>query len=164
MKKIVDLIKNNKNLKIALGLIILVVIAGFLVSGLSKKKAAPTEANPVEEQPQEVVKTPGKKPLPSGTTSPVDTRTYTQLLEAYKDRLVQFNSDCHVSKIARQVFKVGSEILLDNRSSEPATISVGATNYTLSAYGYRVISLSKVGTFTLDCNAGRNVATLTVQE
>jgi hypothetical protein len=66
--------------------------------------------------------------------------------------------------MSKQGYKVGSEVLLDNRGSSPAIIKFASSVYNLGAYGYKVVTLSSLGEYTVDCNDRENVATLTIQK
>ncbi len=152
----------SKNTKAAIVAIIIVIIVALVVRGGSDKKVVPPVA--VEPTTQETVAKPavvsgGTKPTPA----PIDTRTYTELLNAYKGSTLQFNSLCQVH-MSNQVYKTGAQILLDNRSASSAAIKIGSIVHSLGAYGYRVVTLSSSGQFMVDCNEQQNVATLTVQK
>lgn len=160
MKNIIE--KMSKNTKIGLGLVVLVIIVALLVQyGIPKKPSPIDELKPIAD---EVVSTSITNPR-SNTTSSVrsDTRTYSELILAYKDRTLQFNTMCQVH-MSKQVYKVGSEVLLDNRSGVPAAIKIGPSIYNISAYSYKVVTLSSIGEFMIDCNDRENVATVTVQK
>lgn len=161
-----DKIQNmSKSMKIAIGAVILVVAIALVIKGNMNKKEAPAPL-PVPEETQEQVVAPSPtKPTSSKPSKPaeVDSRSYTQLIGVYKDRLVQFGSSCQVLK-SNQVFKLGSEVLLDNRNSVPVSIKMGDNTYNLSAYGYQVVGLNTEGKFMVDCNAHQNVATISVQK
>ena len=161
MKK--DLIKSvPKNTRVALGAVALVIIVALLVQGSLRKKTAPSELplQPIEEQQTTTAKS-TKANVKTPTV--VDNRAYGELVITYKDRMLQFGNSCQVH-MNNQVYKVGSTILLDNRNSVPLSINIGSSNYYLGAYGYKVVTLSSIGNFTVDCNDHRNVATVTVQK
>lgn len=153
-----------KNMKIAIGAVILVVAIALVIKGNMDKKEAPAIL-PAPEETQEQVLTPKPSTTTSkpSTTTYTDNRSYTELIAAYKNALVQFGTSCQVLK-SNQVFKVGTEVLLDNRNSVPVTLKIGSSVHTLGAYGYKVISLSSEGTFMVDCNDHQNVATISVQK
>jgi hypothetical protein len=155
----------SKNMKIAIGAIILVIILALIVRGVMHKKAAPEAvvSTPVVEQP--VAPKPAKwvAPKPAPTPVVVDTRGYAELIVAYKDRMLQFSDACQV-RVSDQNYKIGSEMLLDNRNSVPVTIKLGSNSYTLPAYGHQVVTLGAEGKFMVDCNDHQNVATVSVQK
>lgn len=154
-----------KNVKIAIGAVILVVAIALVVKGGMGKKEAPAVLPVPEETQEQVVAPKPTKPSSSkpSTTTYTDNRSYTELIGAYKNTLVQFGTSCQVLK-SNQVFKVGTEVLLDNRNSVPVTLKIGSSVHNLGAYGYKVISLASEGTFMVDCNDHQNVATITVQK
>jgi hypothetical protein len=160
MKKSME--KMSKNTKIALGAIILVIIVALIVRGSLHKKnnsVTPTP-EPVIEQPKAPVSK-GIKPKVENPV-PVDTRGYTELVEAYKNKMLQFGDSCQVHT-SNQVYKIGSEILLDNRNNMSLDIKIGNNSYALGAYGYKVVALNTEGKLMVNCNGHTNVATLTVQ-
>ncbi len=154
----------KKNLKVVLGIAI-VAIAGVAVGTLSKKDVAPVV--PLEEAPkEEVVAAPTKvvtKKPSSSSPVVVDNRSYTELINAYKGKTLQFGATCQVLK-STQVYKLGTDILLDNRTSSPVVIKIGGASYNLGAYGYKVVDLPNLGEFAIDCGSQQNVATITVQK
>lgn len=155
----------SKNTKIALGAIVIVII-GALIFRYSRHKKAPEmvpEVTPVTEQVTAPVTTRSSKPKTVPSTVSVDNRGYAELIIAYKDRMVQFGDLCQV-RLSDQVYKVGSEILLDNRNNMPLTIKLGSESYDLGAYGHQIITLGTEGKFMIDCGVNQNVATLTVQK
>lgn len=158
----ITMLKENK--KAVIGAVILVVIAGFSVNALTKKEKVPVDTTPIEEVVPEVpapIKKPVVKPTP---VQVVETRTYTEVSAAYKNKTVQFNNECGVAIFPQTVFKTGTDVLLDNRGATSATVSFAGATFTLPAYGFKVVSLDKAGSFTVDCNSQKNVATLIVQK
>lgn len=157
------MLKENK--KVVIGVIALVIIAGFSVNALMKKEKVPVDTTPIEEvateTPDAVVKKPVSKPVPVQVT---DNRTYTEVSAAYKGKTVQFNSECRVPLFPQTVFKVGTDVLFDNRGPKSAQVKFAGATFDLPGYGFKVVSLDRTGTFTIDCNAQQNVSTLTVQK
>ena len=152
----------SKNTKIAIGAVVLVIIVALVYrAGLFKKTVqVEVQPEPTVEQTTTVPKTYKSKPV---VEAPVDTRSYTELITAYKGRTVQFGNLCQ-NHINNQVFKVGSEVLLDNRNNVPVNIKIGNNVYNLSAYGHEIVSLNTLGEFLVDCNAYQNVTTIIVQK
>lgn len=95
-------------------------------------------------------------------SSPEKALTYSQAIEKYKGRVIQFTNDCQAVP-DNQTFKVGTSIMLDNRAPRSLTVKVGST-YTLGKYGFRTITLNKIGTFLVDCGTSQNVSTIIVQK
>ncbi|MEK7228289.1 MAG: hypothetical protein AAB681_02965 [Patescibacteria group bacterium] len=125
-------------------------------------KPAVTE-EPINETPiEEVVST---SPSPKGDTAPapVYQLPYTEAVAKYKGSRIQFDQSCQAIP-SNQTFKVGTSVMIDNRSPKTTTISFGSSAYLIEAYGYTVVSLTKEGLFTVNCNEQRNVLTLSVQK
>lgn len=154
----------SKNIKVAIGAVILVVIIALIARGNMDKKATPLEVAPapVIEAPVASKSTKWVAPKPAPVPA-MDTRSYTELVSIYKDRIVQFGDFCQV-RISEQVYKVGSEVFLDNRNNTSLTIKIGLNTYDLGAYGYKVVTLDTEGKFMIDCGVNQNVAILTVQK
>lgn len=156
----------SKNMKVALGAVVVVVLIGLIAWGASHKKDTGTKMSP-EPQMQQSPEAP-KPPRASGSTPKptlisVDSRGYAELVLAYKDKMLQFGPSCQV-RLNNQVYKLGSEILLDNRTNAPVSIKLAGATYDLSAYGYKVVVLNTEGKFMVGCGANQNVATVTVQK
>lgn len=163
MNKMIEMLKDNK--KAVIGVVILVIVAGFSVNALVKKDKAPVDTTPIEEVtpevPAPVVRKPGSKPVP---VQVVDNRSYTEVSAAYKGRTIQFDGECRVPVFPQSVFKVGTDVLFDNRGSKAANVTFAGASFNLPGYGFKVVSLDREGLFTVDCNAQQNVATLNVQK
>lgn len=141
----------------------MVVIAFFAIRSLLKPQ--PVKEEPVVETPiEEVV---SSKPSPRKSTTvetPVPQLSYTEAVTKYKNSRIQFVGENCQATPANQSFKVGTSIMLDNRTPKPATISIGSSVYLVEAYGYQVVNLSTEGMFTANCNGQKNVLTLSVQK
>lgn len=155
----------SKNTKLALGAIIIVIIAALIYRYGGHKKSVEVMPEPVPVVEQSAPSVPKKSKTKSEVVvMPVaDTRSYAQLIADYKNRMVQFGDACQV-RMSDQVYKLGGEMLLDNRNNMVVTVTIGADNYELGAYGHKVITLNTEGKFMIDCGANKNVATLTVQK
>ena len=159
----------SRNTKLAIGAVVCVVVVALLVrASLNNKKSVVMEPLPevfTEQSNTDPVKKPMRR---SSTTASVveastDSRSYTDLIVAYQGRTTQFGPSCQV-RLSDQVYKVGTELLLDNRINIPVTINVAGESYELVSYGYKVITLKNEGKFMVDCNENYNVATITVQK
>ena len=92
--------------------------------------------------------------------------SYANEFVKYKDgRLVQFTSECQVSRPS-MVIVSGSSIMLDNRSNAEQVITLGDKKYTLPAYDFEILTLTAPvvpTTYFVSCNDRKNVATLIVE-
>jgi hypothetical protein len=154
----------SKNTKLSIGAIIIVIIGAliFRYGGHKKPVEVAPEPIPVVEQPAAAKLRP-RRVSPEAVVPPADNRGYAELIASYKDHMVQFGDSCQV-RVSDQVYKLGSEMLLDNRNNTPLTIKIGSNSYDLGAYGHQVITLGSEGKFMIDCGVNQNVATLTVQK
>ncbi len=154
--------KTKAIIAIVLGVAVVGVVAGFVLR--DKPVNAP---EPVPEVVEELTATP-KTPrayrpvVVAPVVEPVETRTYADLILAFKNKTLQFGNLCQV-QVSNQVHKVGTEILLDNRTDMPVTITIGDLVHTLPSYGYKVVNLNTEGKFMVSCNEYQNVATVSVQ-
>lgn len=166
-----NMIENmSRNTKISIGVIVLVIIVALIVRFNGDKKANLTELAPEVPVVAELTQAPKKarvtKKVDEEVVAPevvVDTRNYTELILAYKDRTLQFGDLCHV-RMSNQAYKAGEQILLDNRNNFPVSIKIGMDTYELPSYGFKVVSLNTEGEFMVDCAGYENVATVTVQK
>lgn len=151
-----------KNIRILIGGVLIVVIA-FLAIRYGSRPKETQEQTPIEI-PKEEVSAPVYKPT-KATSNEVSTPSlpYGEAVVKYKNSRIQFDQGCQAIP-ANQSFKVGTDIMLDNRSPKPATISIGSKVYLVEAYGYQVVDLSTEGLFMANCNGQKNVLTLSVQK
>jgi hypothetical protein len=158
---------NSKIVWILLGLVVVAIIIALAVKGNKKEETPVPEASATagENLPQEEEET--QTTGSTATTGSVaGSLSYTQAVEKYKDRRIQFDENCQAYPNT-VTYKDNTGIMLDNRSSKARTIKLG-TNYSIKAYGWRVITLPDTyrtaKTFLVDCDASQNVATILVQE
>ena len=140
-------------------LVVVAVGAGVYFSGGWKwagKFRAETSPTPVAGVNQAIVK------IGSAATASV---TYTNLVKTYTNKRIQFDINCQA--IPNNVtYKSGTTIMLDNRSGDARTISVGSTKYQLAGYGYAIITLySKTlpKDLYLNCGSAVNVGKILLQ-
>lgn len=158
-------IKNiPKNTKILIGGIALVVIVFFVVRATLKSEPVLQEPiNEISVEEKTPVKvSPSKTPVVD--SAPVEKLLYGEAVVKYKDSRIQFVGETCQAVPSNQSFKVGTSLMLDNRSSKPATISIGPILYLVEPFGYHIVELKEVGSFTANCNEQKNVLTLTIQK
>lgn len=89
--------------------------------------------------------------------------TYTEALKLYGNSVLQFNDSCQMSSKGRS-FHLGNEVMIDNRSPRPRTITVGSVSIVVGPYDYGFIILKEKGTsLSVSCSEQSNVAQLVVQ-
>jgi len=102
---------------------------------------------------------PGDSATPSPTPKPATPKSsvpgvanYTQLVNEYVGRRLQFNDKCQMTPVS-PTFKNGTKIMLDNRSKDPKTVTINDVKYSLVGYGYQLVTLtSKTLPQTLNIN------------
>lgn len=165
--------KSKTGMYVAVGIVIvLAIIIGLVMSNKNKEAMEDGTQTPGDTTivPNDTknpvvppVTNPGIDPEKEGVSVGSGAGTYANLMLKYKDRMVQFNTECAV--VSNKVgFKQGTDILLDNRDNTPVKIVIGSRTFNLPGYGYKVIDLPSVGSFQLDCNKRLNVVTVTVQK
>ena len=96
---------------------------------------------------------------------PVDTKTYEQYVAEYGSHRIQFDANCQMTPV-NPVYKNGTSILLDNRSSKALTITLNGKTYSLQAFGYWVVNLSSTTLpqqLHIGCNASPNIGMILLQ-
>jgi hypothetical protein len=167
MKNIIE--NMSKNTKLSIGAIVLVIIIALIVRFGGHKKDTVTELIPevpnVEEQMTGTTSKNrvSKSEVVDTAVEPADTRSYSELIVAFKGQTLQFGKSCQVL-MSDQVYKLGAHMLIDNRNDVPVSINIGPSTYELGSYGYKVISLNNEGKFMVSCGDYKNVATVTVQQ
>lgn len=102
---------------------------------------------------------------PKATATATPTASYSQLVLQFGSNRIQFDNNCRVQP-SNVVFKNGTQIMLDNRSSQTQSFTIGGTAYTLPGYGYQIITLSQPSVpknLTINCGSSVNVGTIQLQ-
>ena len=103
------------------------------------------------------------------TPAPAPSKSYTELVVEYAERRIQFSDSSYGSCLATPsipVFKNGTSILLDNRTSSAKVIAIGGNKYSLAAYGYQVVTLSGSNLpkeLLISCGSSTNVGKILLQ-
>ncbi len=91
--------------------------------------------------------------------------TYTEAVNLYKDKRIQFASNCQV--IPNFVtFKNSTKVMFDNRTPQSLSFSLDGQKYPLSAYGFKIITLYNKNlphTVRLNCGSGVNNGQILLQ-
>ncbi len=157
--------------KILLIIVVIVVIGWFAMSSFNTPadtistetvSETATSTNTVTK-----VTTPVKKTVAPVASQPVS-MSYQKALEIYKDnkRIQISGADFCQASPNNVMYKNGTSIMIDNRSSQTRTIKIDGT-YTIEGYGFRIIKLSSgtlPATFLMDCNKQQNIAKILLQK
>lgn len=138
--------------------LIVIIILGLVILFVDKSKNKEVAKTPVLEEKKTT--TTVKKTTTSAPTGAVSL-SYAQALEKYSGSRIQINSSCQFAP-ASAVYKVGTNVMLDNRSDASKSVLFNGTRYTIPGYGFKVVTLSTAKTFQVDCGSYQNVATITV--
>ncbi len=97
------------------------------------------------------------------TKSTASKLSYSEAVDLYKNSILQFDENCQLSTKSRS-FRLGNEVLIDNRSPQPKTITVGTIPIVVGPYDYGFIILSEKGNLVpVSCGDRANIAQLSVQ-
>jgi hypothetical protein len=101
-----------------------------------------------------------RAPLPLSTKS--SAAAYSTAVKQYEGRRIQFDMYCQAIPTSL-VFKNGVSLMLDNRSGDARTITIGGTPYYLAGYGWKVVTLSVSAsqlpkTLSINCGSAVNVS------
>lgn len=99
---------------------------------------------------------------PKGTPNNAAYSTYVQ---QYGNRRLQFDQLCQASPQSLAVAN-NTSIMLDNRSGDARTVTVGGVSYSLPGYGYTFVtakSSTLPKTLTINCGSAVNVGQILVQ-
>lgn len=96
------------------------------------------------------------------------TMSYQDALSSYATSRIQFDTACQATPNAA-TWKVGTNIMLDNRAPEARIIHLGSLgDFSVKGYGFKIVTLSLTGLATnaiaVDCGANQSVAIITVQQ
>lgn len=164
---------NSKNNTWAIVVGVLIVVLILIVVFRNKAGDAIVPAgdtagteNVTEVEPTEDISEGSIKTETVGTATV--TMSYQNALTTYKDARLQFDTTC--SMFPSQVtYKVGTVIMLDNRSPEARTIRLGSMgSYSVKGYGFKLVKLSlsglAVNDIAVDCGARQNAGIIKVQK
>ncbi len=142
-------------------LIIVVVLLGWRF--LSKQGSNLGITNPLQSP----------TPTPSPTAgAPAKPLTYTQAVQQYGSRRIQFDSLCHGTP-GQMVAKKGTKVMLDNRTLDMKTLKFEGQTYTLGGYKFAIATMTTTKklpyNIMIDCKSStggstENVVTVTIEQ
>lgn len=137
--------------------VILVVVGGRSDNGDGIPTASPSESAMVSASPQTSAN-------PHASVAP--TLSYEEASKKYAGTRIQFDARCQA--IPNYItIKKGTAIMLDNRSGDARTVSVGTVKYSLAGYGFRIVTPSSAtlpATLLIDCGSAQNVGQILIQK
>ncbi len=152
-----------KNTTLVLVIVVVVaIIIVFAVAG-GRSTNAPT-ISPTVTASSVVSTAPVASKKPAPTTSSVSI-AYADAVKKYAGTRLQFDAQCQASP-NQITIKKGTAIMLDNRSGDARTVSVGSVKYSLAGYGFRILtptSPTLPATLLIDCGSAKNVGRINIQ-
>lgn len=141
----------------AVVVVLLIIWGGSNKNNNSEESPSPSSSASTSVQPS---------PTPSSSSSDSTLKTYTDYVNAYQGRRIQFDKNCQAQPSSITV-KNGDKLLFDNRSGEARTIKVGDRTWSFVGYGYKVLTMTSKtlpGTLMLNCGSAVNVGQVIVQK
>lgn len=149
-------------------LIILVVVIVAVIAVYFWVSKGPKLGDFISSSP-----TPTASPAPAGKAPAAKKSTdtaaplgdYTTLVKQYEGRRIQFDDRCQPVPLS-PTYKSGTSIMLDNRSSQARVVKVGDTSYSLSGFGYRIITLTSTSLpkeYAVSCGSAGKVGQILLQ-
>ncbi len=148
----------DKKTWIIIVLVAIVAIGGWLFFKEGGLLSQWSEPEPMEDTG------PDANQLKTGTTS--QAKAYTQLVNQYKDRRIQFDAGCQAIP-SNITYKNGTTVMFDNRSGDARQIKIGSLTYSFAGYGWKILTLRSSTlpkTLMLNCGAGVNVGQILLQK
>lgn len=161
-----DMATKNKTGMVVGIIVLIIIIIGIIVLARSKKAAAPVEETPAATAGET---TSGTAQTPATDAIDITGLSYADIIKAYdaKGRRIQFGEDCAATPLTAN-YKVGTKILIDNRSQTAKTFTIGTAKYPIAAWGYQIYALNTTKdlptTVSVDCGAKQNVLSITLQK
>lgn len=105
-------------------------------------------------------------PVAGETQSPIAPKlSYDAAVNKFWNMRIQFGENC-VATPAVSTFKNGTELMIDNRSTQDKVFTVNGSSYPIAAHDYAVVPFTATTSpqkFTINCGVMQNAATVTVQ-
>ena len=150
-------IQNNKNLLIALGAIIIVVVLALMLPRMTSAPVAPVEEETaLVEAESETADLSGTSSYPAGEAA------YLAAIEANAGKIITFSGAC-VPDPKTTTVKMGEHALLVNATDEPHTFTVGTEAYTVGERHYKTLRIKTAGTYSLSCDEQKDLASVVIE-
>lgn len=150
-------IQNNKNLLIALGAIIVVIVLAIMLPRMTNAPKAPVEEETtLVEAENETMTQSRTNAYPSGEAA------YLAAIDANVGKTITFSGAC-VPDPKMTTVKAGEHALLVNATDEPHTFTVGTDSYTVGERHYKTLRIKTAGTYSISCDEQKDLASVTVE-
>ncbi len=153
---------NNKTLYIVIAVAVIVIVGGVWWYMQGQYVGAPNNYSAGQNSSPSTEST--STTISSGTPAKL---SYEKAMALYGDRRIQFDSKCVVTPNF-PTFKIGTTIMLDNRSNKTRIISLDGADYAVKAYDYAVVTLhtgaSLPHTMYIDCANGESNGRVLLQK
>lgn len=152
----------KKTFWVIVGIVVVVLVVWLL----QKNVPAPISYQTNSPTPTAALKVGTKSP--ANTAQTVANTTYSQLLNQYAGRIVQFDDVCKATP-GQMAVKKGTKIMLDNRSKIAKTVLLDGQSISLPAYNYSIVTMTTTKSLPysmgIDCQSkgGASMNTFTVQ-
>ncbi len=163
---------NNTRLWIALGAIVVLIIVVVSFRGRSEEIAQPSAsvsptASPTNSPTASAVTTATPVRSTGGSSGGSSgTLSYEDAIKKYGGTRIQFDVRCQAIP-GQLTIKQGGAVMLDNRSGDARTISVGGVKHVLAGYGFKIIvptSRTLPADLSVGCGSAINVGTIKLQK
>lgn len=168
MQKTQTFLKENKNLVISIAIIVVIIGLGLI---FSKGKAGKDTGNDNKSEDtsyvDQALENKNTYVVTEPKTTPAPRLSYDDALVVYQDSRIQFGETCAASKFINSTVKNGTTLMIDNRSKDSKTFTVGSVAHFVPAYDYTLVTLNYSNlpqTVYIDCGTQQNSATILVQE
>ena len=148
----------KNNLQIWIWVIIAVIVVAVILFFVFANKPTINQVTTGPESTQDI----SAQDVGAGSVS----IAYADALIKYADRRIQLDKTCRAYP-TKVTYKDNTGIMIDNRSPQTRTVTVGTT-FTIKPWGFKIVVLPDVyltsKTLLVDCGQLKNVATILVQE
>lgn len=159
----------KKALIIVLGILVLAAIVVLVrkpahqVVSTEQSSATPAPAAAADDSLP--VATQATTPTNDAMTPPAASPklAYAEAVKRYGAQRIQFNAQCQATPPSN-IYKVGLELMLDNRAGVERSIVFSGKTYRIAAYDYAVVKLVTPGITYIDCGSSQNVAKITIEK
>ena len=134
--------EKDKSTTAIIAAVLVIVVGAALFFILQGPKAPQTNENTSTTQTDTATSSSDTQPQGAPRRQPQTAQAYQQAVADYEGERIQFEN-C-LSLLSNYTFKSGTRIMLDGKSPDPQTISIGTRTYVLNGYDYKFATLPTV--------------------